>query len=413
MQTKIPQQLMETEAGKEADRILRSCVHCGFCTATCPTYQLLGDELDGPRGRIYQIKEMLEGTPVSEKTLGHLDRCLSCRGCESTCPSGVEYGHLVDIGREIAEERVKRPMRTRLMRNMLATVLPNRASFSLLLKTAGLFRPLLPSRFKDVLPKRSPATLEWPEIRHARRVLLIEGCVQPVIAADIDRAAAHVLDRLSISTHRTGVAQCCGALEHHLNRSEAALNRMRTNIDHWWPWVEQGVEAIVSTASACSLELKEYGYLLRFDDQYAEKARTIAALSRDISQVVAAEDLTRLQSERKERVVFHPSCTLQHGQKLNGVVEEILTQVGFELMPVKDAHLCCGAAGTYALMQPEIGLELRERKLAALQTLEPQLIASANIGCLKHLDAGSGVPVVHWIELLAGLQTSSAQTKPQ
>ncbi len=413
MQTIIPQHVMETETGKEADRILRSCVHCGFCTATCPTYQLLGDELDGPRGRIYQIKEMLEGAPVSEKTLGHLDRCLSCRGCESTCPSGVEYGHLLDIGREVAEERVKRPMRTRLMRNMLASVVPNRDSFSLLLKTAGLFRPLLPSRFKDVLPTISTPALDWPEIRHARRVLLIEGCVQPVIAADIDRAAAHVLDRLSISTHRVGVAQCCGALEHHLNKSEAALNRMRANIDSWWPLLEQGVEAIVSTASACSLELKEYGYLLRFDTLYAEKAKSIAALSRDISEVVAAEDLTLLQSTREERVAFHPSCTLQHGQKLTGVVEDILTQVGFDLMPVKDAHICCGAAGTYALTQPEISLELREMKLAALQTLNPQLIASANIGCLKHLDAGSGVPVVHWIELLAGLHANSSQTKPQ
>jgi len=407
MQTRMPEQLLATEIGKEADRILRSCVHCGFCTATCPTYQLLGDELDGPRGRIYQIKEMLEGGDVSDKTLGHLDRCLSCRGCETTCPSGVEYAHLVDIGREVAEERIKRPLRTRLMRNILASVLPKRGVFSLLLKTSSLFRSLLPSRFKAVMPKILPAQLQWPETNHDRSVLLIEGCVQPVIAADIDRAAAHVLDQFSISTRRTGIAQCCGALEHHLNKTEAALNRMRSNIDHWWPEVNAGVEAIISTASACSLELKEYEYLLRGDVLYAEKAKHISALARDISEVVAAEDLTVLKSERTERVVFHPSCTLQHGQKLGGVVESILTQAGFDLLPVKDAHICCGAAGTYALMQPEIGLELCERKLAALQAEKPQLITSANIGCLKHLDAGANVQVVHWIELLA-----SSCTKP-
>ncbi|GAV20347.1 glycolate oxidase iron-sulfur subunit [Mariprofundus micogutta] len=413
MQTKISSQLLTTDAGKEADRILRSCVHCGFCTATCPTYQLMGDELDGPRGRIYQIKEMLEGAEVSEKTLGHLDRCLSCRGCETTCPSGVEYGHLVDIGREVAETRIKRPMRTRMMRKLLASVLPDRLRFSRLLKTAALFRPLLPARFREVLPGISGSSLDWPEHNHVRRVLLIEGCVQPVLAANIDRAAAHVLDQLSISTLRSGVAQCCGAVEHHLNETEAALNRIRSNIDHWWPLLEQGVEAIVSTASACSLELKEYGYLLRHDSLYAEKAKRISALARDISEVVAGEDLSAIEAGEIRNVAFHPSCTLQHGQKLNGVVEAILRQVGYDLKVVKDAHICCGAAGTYAVMQPEIGLELRHNKLTALQTDQPQLIATANIGCLKHLDSASEVPVVHWIELLAGSHVKARQTNPQ
>lgn len=400
MQTNISEKLLASEAGREADRILRSCVHCGFCTATCPTYQLLGDELDGPRGRIYQIKDMLEGGRVTATTLEHLDRCLTCRACESTCPSGVEYGHLVDIGRELAESKVKRPMRSRLMRRMLTRVLPEQQRFSTWLTIANLFRPLLPVRLQRALPMRGGKQSDWPEQRHNRIVLLIEGCVQPVVAANIDRAAAVVLDQLNISAVRTGVAQCCGAVEHHLNESDAALNRMRSNIDHWWPHVEQGVEAIISTASACTLEIKEYAYLLRHDEQYMDKAKKISDLARDISEVVAAEDLTVFSRQRSAQIAFHPSCTLQHGQKLNGVVEHVLQQVGFELLPVKDAHLCCGAAGTYALMQPEIGLELRERKLEALQGSQPHCIATANIGCLKHIDSASRVPVMHWIELL-------------
>lgn len=401
MQTKIPLDILASEAGKEADRILRSCVHCGFCTATCPTYQLLGDELDGPRGRIYQIKGILEGGEVSEKTLEHLDRCLTCRGCESTCPSGVEYGHLVDVGRELVEERVKRPIVSRVMRKALSSVLPNRKRFSLLLHSANIFRPVLPERIKQVLPIPSNEQHHWPKTQHQRSVLLIEGCVQPVVASNIDHAAAVVLDQLGISTLRTNIAQCCGAVEHHLNESAAALNRMRRNIDHWWPWVEQGVEAIVSTASACSLELKEYAYLLRHDQSYADKATRISELASDISEIIAKEDLDILKKERSEQIAFHPSCTLQHGQKLNGVVEQILTDVGYQLKAVKESHLCCGAAGTYALVQPEIGLELRQRKLIALHEEKPQKIATANIGCLKHLDLASEVPVVHWIELLA------------
>jgi len=409
MQTSIPEALLATDAGKEANRILRSCVHCGFCTATCPTYQLLGDELDGPRGRIYQIKDMLEGGSPTEKTLLHLDRCLSCRSCESTCPSGVEYGHLLDLGREMADKAIQRPLASRMMRKMLVTVLPNRRRFSWFLTLASLVKVLLPARFRSMLPNRSIRSLAWPEPVHQRKVLMIEGCVQPVIASNIDRAAAQLLDRLAISILRTGVAQCCGAVEHHLSHQAQALERMRSNVDHWWPFIEQGVEAIVSTASACSLELKEYGYLLRNDSAYAEKAVRISALARDISEVVAAEDLSGLLQSQGERIAFHSSCTLQHGQKLHGVVESILRQTGFDLVAVKDSHLCCGAAGTYALSQPEISHELRVRKLASLHDQAPQRIATANIGCLKHLESGAGVPVIHWVELLVDANVNTQE----
>jgi len=403
MQTKIPAGKLASEAGKEADRILRSCVHCGFCTATCPTYQLLGDELDGPRGRIYLIKEMLESGSVTEKTREHLDRCLTCRSCESTCPSGVEYAHLLDIGRELCEAGTERPMGERMQRKAMVALLPNRARFSLLLKGASLLKPLLPQRLKASLPSVSQTQLNWPPLRHERKVLLIEGCVQPVLDAGIDRAAAIVLDRTGISVQRTGMAQCCGALEHHLNATDVAVKRMRSNIDHWWPYLEAGVEAIISTASACALQLKEYGYLLRNDPAYAEKARQISALTADISELVAAQTLPIVPAGEAEKIAFHASCTLQHGQKLGGIVEAILSNAGYELVAVNDSHLCCGAAGTYTLLQPEIGEALRTNKIESLEAGRPTRIATANIGCMKQIEAASEIPVVHWIELLAEL----------
>ncbi|NWF39242.1 glycolate oxidase subunit GlcF [Mariprofundus sp. NF] len=402
MQTKIPAEKLASEAGREADRILRSCVHCGFCTATCPTYQLLGDELDGPRGRIYLIKEMLESGSVTDKTRDHLDRCLTCRSCESTCPSGVEYAHLLDIGRELCEAGTERPMGERLHRKAMVALLPNRARFSLLLKGASLIKPLLPKRLKASLPSVSQTPLNWPQLRHERKVLLIEGCVQPVLDAGIDRAAAIVLDRAGISVQRTGMAQCCGALEHHLNATDAAHKRMRSNIDHWWPYLEAGVEAIISTASACALQLKEYGYLLRNDPAYAEKAKQISALTADISELIARQELPATNGDG-EKIAFHASCTLQHGQKLSGVVEAILSKAGYELVAVNNSHLCCGAAGTYTLLQPEIGEALSMNKIESLEAGQPARIATANIGCMKQIEAGSEIPVVHWIELLAEL----------
>ncbi|MFQ5518962.1 MAG: glycolate oxidase subunit GlcF [Mariprofundus sp.] len=400
MQTNISEDILDTEAGAEANRILRSCVHCGFCTATCPTYQELGDELDGPRGRIYLIKDMLEGGEVTDKTRQHLDRCLSCRACETTCPSGVEYVHLAEIGRQLAEQKAPRPLRDRLFRKLLLAVLPFRQRFSAMLKAARLLKPLLPAQIKSHLPAQAAVSSVWPKARHQRTILLIEGCVQPVLAPDIDAVTAQVLDKLGISTLRTAQAQCCGAVEHHMNAHNKALDRMRANIDLWWPYIEGGAEAIVSTASACALEIKEYAYLLRNDAEYAEKAVKLSAACRDISEILMAEDVSVLKSERDKSVAFHASCTLQHGQKLNGVVEDILQRVGYQLQEVRNAHLCCGSAGTSSILQPQLSNTLRDNKLAALSANKPDLIATANIGCLNHLASGTERSVKHWVELL-------------
>jgi len=399
MQTNIPQSILDTPQGKEANDILRSCVHCGFCTATCPTYQELGDELDGPRGRIYLIKDMLEGGEVSEKTQLHLDRCLTCRACETTCPSGVEFAHLTEIGKAMVEEKVDRPLKQRLMRSVLVKVLPSRTLFSTFLGLGRLFRPVLPLELKKKIPK-SKKTAGFPKKEHLRKVLLIEGCVQPSMSPEIDVATAHVLDKLGIQTLRLLQSQCCGAVENHLNAKDAALKRVRLNIDLWMPFVELGVEAILSTASACALEIKEYGYLLKDDPEYAENAKIISAKAKDIVQVLSEEDLSQFKLTESKRIAFHAPCTLQHGQQLNGSVERLLADLGYELTPVADAHLCCGSSGTYSILQPELSEALRDKKVNHLTAHQPELIATANIGCLHHIQAGSEVPVLHWVTLL-------------
>jgi len=401
MQTNIPTTLLDSPDGQEANRILRSCVHCGFCNATCPTYQQLGDELDGPRGRIYLIKDMLEGSDVSTDTQEHLDRCLSCRACESTCPSGVEFAHLADIGKHMIDQHVQRPWRQRVMRSLLLNILPYRARFARLIAVARLLRTFLPQQIRAYLPKPSAASpASFPPPRHARHILLIEGCVQPVLSPHIDIATANVLDRLGISTQRTHIAQCCGAIEHHGQAKESSLKRMRNNIDRWLPYLQNGAEAIVSSASACSLEIKEYAYLLRNDPDYKQKAAQISAACNDISEIIAAEDLKALHRQRNISVAFHAPCSLQHGQQSQHVVEDILQRAGYILSPVANAHLCCGSAGTYAVLQSEMANTLRDQKLDALTQAKPDIIASANIGCLHHLAGGTDQAVKHWIELL-------------
>lgn len=399
MQTNIPQSILDTPQGKEANAILRSCVHCGFCTATCPTYQELGDELDGPRGRIYLIKEMLEGGEVTEKTQQHLDRCLTCRACETTCPSGVEYAHLAEIGKAMVEEKVGRPLGQRLLRKALVIVLPSRPLFATLMMVGRIFRPLLPRSIKLKIPKAKKVAA-YPRKEHLRKVLLIEGCVQPSLSPEIDVAAAHVLDKLGIQTLRVLQSQCCGAVENHLNAKEAGLNRVRTNIDIWLAYVELGVEAIISSASACALEIKEYAYLLKDDPEYAEKAKVISEKAKDLVEVLSAEDLSMFKLKEAQNIAFHAPCTLQHGQQLNGRVEPLLQAMGYELAPIADAHLCCGSAGTYSILQPKLSQTLRDNKVANLMAQQPQIIATANIGCLHHLAAGVNVEVVHWITLL-------------
>ncbi len=400
MQTKLTDAIKDTAYGQEADSILRTCVHCGFCNATCPTYQLLGDELDGPRGRIYLIKEMLEGNAVTRKTQVHLDRCLTCRACETTCPSGVKYGRLVDIGRVVAEQRVQRPWRERVMRKALRMLIPHPQRFTPLLRLGQLIRPLLPATLRHSLPPRQLSSA-WPVPRHARRMLVLEGCVQPAIAPNINGAAARVLDRLGISLLRADKAGCCGAVSYHLNAHDEGMDFMRRNIDAWWPHIQSGIEAIVITASGCGTLVKDYGHILQHDPAYAEKAARVSALSRDLSEILAAEDLSALASaKQKQKIAFHSPCSLQHAQQLPGVVEKILTAAGFELTTVPDAHICCGSAGTYAILQKDLSQQLLRNKLSALQSGAPAMIATANIGCLTHLQSQSSVPVRHWIEFM-------------
>lgn len=410
MQTRLTDLVKKTPEGIEAEEILRSCVHCGFCLATCPTYQLLGNELDSPRGRIYLIKQLLEGEPITQKTQLHLDRCLTCRACETTCPSGVRYGHLLDIGRGKIEQQIKRPPYTRLVRYALRKLLPNRALFEFFLRLARFGRPLLPARLKRTIPTQSnPKTSLLPSKTHLRTMLALEGCVQPALSPTTHHAAVRVLDKLGISLLTAKQAGCCGALAYHLNAQEEGLHAMRRNIDAWWPYIAQTdspVEAIVMTASGCGVTVKEYGHLLRHDPVYAEKAARIADLARDISEVVATGMATLTacletnKSFQSRRIAFHSPCTLQHGMRLNGVVEHILTTTGFRLTHVPDSHLCCGSAGTYSILQPKLSRQLRENKLAALTKDNPELLVTANIGCQMHLQSGAQLPVRHWIEIL-------------
>jgi len=401
MQTALADFIKDTPSGREAESILRKCVHCGFCTATCPTYQLLGDELDGPRGRIYLMKQALEGQSVTAKTQLHLDRCLTCRSCETTCPSGVQYGRLLDIGRGVVGELVGRSMFDRLRRRALAFVLPRRGLFASLLALGQTVRPFMPRALKEKVPEAALPAGQWPAARHPRRMIALAGCVQPSLSPDINVAAARVLDRLGISLVEAAGAGCCGAVRFHLDYQADGLDDMRALIDAWWPHIEAGAEAIVMTASGCGATVKEYGHLLAGDPNYADKARRVSALTRDLSEVLEAElEHLPLVAGEGPRMAFHSPCSLQHGQQIRGVAERILSRAGFRLVAVPDAHLCCGSAGTYSILQEALAKELKRNKLAALHSGMPDLIATANIGCLAHLAVGSQVPVQHWIVAL-------------
>ena len=409
MQTTLAESFRNTPEGDTAERILRSCVHCGFCLATCPTYQILGNELDSPRGRIYLMKQVLEGAQPTAKTQLHLDRCLTCRNCETTCPSGVEYGKLLDIGRKLVEDKVGRGTRESATRAALKTGLSSPLLFNSALKLGQSVRGLMPGFLQTRIPAPEISG-PWPAPRHARKMLVLEGCVQPGLKPNINAATARVLDHLNISLISADKAGCCGALAHHLNDHANGLAAMRRNIDAWSPHLDAGVEAIVMTASGCGVMVKDYGWQLRHDPAYADKAARISGATLDVSEVLLneAEALKRLTLfNTNKRIAYHPPCTLQHGQKLTGGVETLLTQAGFELTPVADKHLCCGSAGTYSVLQPDIANALKTRKLATLEAGSPTLIVTANIGCLTHLQSGSAVPVKHWIELLDEALTQS------
>lgn len=401
MQTNLADFIKGTREGEEAEAILRACVHCGFCTATCPTYQILGDELDGPRGRIYLIKQVLEGAEPSHKTQLHLDRCLTCRNCETTCPSGVRYGRLADIGRKVVEQRVARPLGERIRRATLKEFLPRAGLFGAAFKAGQAVRPLLPEALRDKLqPVRAAG--QRPTRAHARKMLVLEGCVQPSMAPNINAAAARVLDALGVQLIAAPKAGCCGAVRYHMNDQDGGLDDMRRNIDAWWPLVDQ-VEAIVMTASGCGVTVKEYGHLLAHDERYAAKAQRISGLARDLSEIMPqfeAELAARLKGKIGKRVAYHPPCTLQHGQQIRGKVEGVLRAVGVDVTLCAESHLCCGSAGTYSVLHPQIAHELRDRKVANLEATGADEIVSANIGCMTHLQSGTQTPVTHWIELV-------------
>jgi glycolate oxidase iron-sulfur subunit len=400
MRTQLADFVKDTPAGQEAEGIVRKCVHCGFCTATCPTYQLLGDELDGPRGRIYLIKQVLEGAEPTARTQLHLDRCLTCRACETTCPSGVQYGRLLDIGRGIVEEKLPRPAGDRLARSALKHGLTSKL-FGPAMRIGQALRPLLPPSIRAKVPERRDAG-SWPTRTHVRKMLLPLGCVQPAMAPSIDAATARVLDALEIQAI-TPAANCCGAIKHHLGDHDAALAEIRRNIDAWWPHIEAGVEAIVMNASGCGVMVKEYAHLLRDDPAYAQRAQRVVELTRDLAELLPAHATVlagKLRRDSSERVVFHPPCTLQHGQKIRGAVENLLGTLGAVVLPLPESHLCCGSAGTYSVLQSELSMQLRDRKLDAINAQQPDVILSANIGCITHLASAAQTPVRHWIEWL-------------
>jgi glycolate oxidase iron-sulfur subunit len=404
MHTNLAETLRDSPAARDAEAIVRRCVHCGFCLATCPTYQVLGDERDSPRGRIYLIQQLLEGEPANATTQTHLDRCLGCRSCETTCPSGVRYGALLDYGRGVVETQLSRPPRERLLRAALLRVVPSRALFDVLLRLGRLLKPALPARLRAKIPPvaRVANAASVPiAARAMRRMLILDVCGESA-TPNTRAATVRVFARFGIALETSPAAGCCGALAYHMGRHEEGLAAMRRTIDAWWPLVERGaVEAIVVTASGCGVTVHEYGHLLRHDPAYAQKAARIASLARDPADILAGEDRSRLAGLGAGRsIAFHAPCSLQHGLKREALVERLLREAGYELTPVADAHLCCGSAGSYSILQPQLAAELRERKLAHLQAGAPEMIATANIGCQLHLAAGTPRPVRHWIELL-------------
>lgn len=408
MQTTLADFIKDSSEGQRAQEILRACVHCGFCTATCPTYQLLGEENNGPRGRIYLIKQVLEGAPATRSTQQHLDRCLTCRSCETTCPSGVEYAQLLEIGRGIVEQQQPRQMPQRALHALLRATLSRRWLFNPLLKTGQRLRPLLPSALRAKLPPKAGNLPPWPQTAHAPKVLLLEGCVQPGLRPHTDLAAARILDALGVQVLRVPQVACCGALRLHLHDAPGAHAQMRHNLQHWWPLIEQHQpQALLATASGCGLMLKEYAlHADQLGPEWAQAARRIADLNQDFAAILRPylpqlKKMLQARPQQAHKLAWHPPCTLQHGLRLKGQVEALMAELGFDLRPCADAHLCCGSAGTYSLLQPELSLQLRDNKLRQLQKTQPEQIVTANIGCQMHLQSGTEVPVSHWVELLA------------
>ncbi len=405
MQTNIIKSYKHTKIGQQANDILRSCVHCGFCNATCPTYQLLGDELDGPRGRIYLIKQVLEGTQPTQKTKQHLDNCLNCLNCETTCPSGVQYHHLLEIGQALTTEQVQLPWRKKLLRQLILNIMPYPKRFNFFVTIGVSVKALLPEKLSKLLPEDHRQTLFFKAQKQSRKMLLLQGCVHNAISPDIHQKTSQILDKLGIEVVNEKEPACCGALTHHLQAESQTISFIKKNIDSWSDSIEQGIEAIISNASGCGVMVKDYPRLvdkfLGNESIYYEKALKIAALTQDISQVLNNEDLSPLDLDANyKNIAYHPPCSLQHGQHLPEIVEQILTSLGATLSPVQDKNLCCGSAGSYSLFNPKISNKLRDNKLDNLQKNGADVIATANIGCLHHLQTESKVPVKHWLQLI-------------
>lgn len=412
MQITIDEALKNTTESIEAKRLLRSCVHCGFCTASCPTYRLLGDELDGPRGRIYLIKGLLEGKPASHKTQIHLDRCLTCLACETSCPSGVEYGHLLDIGRKLINKKIDRTLTERFYLYLLREILPYPQRLSPLLRVANRIKFLLPNKLRKMIPENKPVGISESIVqrrkqrnRHQRKMILFSGCVQPLLAPATNDASARLLDRLGIEIINSYGEGCCGAINHHMGVNDSGLSFIKNNIDAWWHYIEAGIEAIVISASGCGAMIKDYGYILRNDVVYRDKARQISIMAKDIGEIITDEEIVKLQKiikARQKKIAFQNPCSLQHGQKIQDRTETLLRKLGYRIEHIEDANQCCGSAGTYSLLQTELSEKLRSKKITSLQAVKPDLIMTANIGCQLHLQQATDIPVKHWIEILAG-----------
>lgn len=397
MQTSISDHFKNIPEYKIADKILRSCVHCGFCTASCPTYQLLGNELDSPRGRIYLIKQVLEGDNITKKTQLHLDRCLTCLACETICPSGVQYGHLLDIGRKYVDTKIKRSLFDQIKRKMLVAILPYPKRFSLLFNFVSHFNYLLPTQFK-LRPISKTIKVKFKN-NYPRKMIFVSGCVQPTLAPQINVATISLLNKLEIELIKIPENLCCGAITHHLTEENKTLYTIKRNIDSWWPYIQSGVEAIVVNASGCSATIKNYGFIMQSNSEYSEKAKKTSSLCKDLSEILHETDLSSFKNNQYTRIAFHPPCTLQHGMKLNGVVENILKTAGYTLTNIKDNHLCCGSAGTYSILQNKISNQLADNKITNIEADFPELIVTANIGCLHHLQSRTTLQVKHWVEL--------------
>ena len=396
MQTRLPEHLLATERGQRANSILRSCVHCGFCNATCPTYQLLGDELDGPRGRIYLIKDFLETEEQSPRLHQHLDRCLTCRACETTCPSGVQYGELLEIARsEMADDR---NLWDRLLVAGLKYFVPNRTRFRVVVQLGNLFRRWLPRQLRQQVPPLGMKVEVVNHNRHARKIVLLRGCVQSVSTPEVNQALRQLLETRSIECIELAGEGCCGSLALHLGDETAAVKAMTANLEALGP-VAAGAEAIISTASGCGVTVKDYGRHLAATP-LAGQAASFSARTMDVAEYLANSEITFSASMPGKRIAWHSPCSLQHGQRVRDPVEKILKAAGYVLTEVFDRHLCCGSAGTYSLLQGKIANELRERKLNALGSDSPDLIATANVGCQLHLASAADIPVVHWLQLL-------------